>query len=63
METSGMGRTEKSLHDLFNKRVLPSLDVYRGMAPVVPENSCGLRKIDMVKTVDGWKFDNVIGPA
>ena len=29
--------------------------------PVGPEYSCSLRKIDMIKTVDGREFNNVAG--
>ena len=29
--------------------------------PVGPEYSCSLRKIDMVKAVDDWEFNNVAG--
>jgi len=28
---------------------------------VGPEYSCSLRKINMVKAVDGWEFNNVAG--
>lgn len=28
---------------------------------VGPEYSCGLRKIDMMKAVNGWEFHNVAG--
>jgi hypothetical protein len=31
------------------------------MSPVRPEYSCSLRKIDMVKAVNGWEFNNVAG--
>ncbi|MGB5774054.1 MAG: hypothetical protein WBP89_05280 [Sedimenticolaceae bacterium] len=29
--------------------------------PVGPEYSCSLRKIDMMKAVNGWEFRNVAG--
>ena len=29
--------------------------------PVRPEYSCSLRKIDMVKAVNGWEFNNIAG--
>ena len=29
--------------------------------PVGPEYSCGLWKIDMVKSLDDWEFNNVAG--
>ena len=39
-----------------------SVSVVRSDIPVVnPGYSCSLRKIDMVKAVDGWEFNNVAG--
>lgn len=35
--------------------------IMTGHGPVRPEYSCSLMKIDMVKTLDGRKFNNVAG--
>ena len=37
------------------------VEVSEWFEPVRPEYSCSLRKIDMVKAVSGWEFNNVAG--